>query len=279
MLLRDESLTISSLQPTNMKLICLNIWGGKAFGPLMEYIKKESKDTDIFCFQEIFGSGSDRKESNGTRVDILTDIKAVLPGFDLLLAPIGSNYDNKGPVDFDVVESNAIFVRKNTIAKIDSSGTVFVRGAFKKLAMGETLQDIPSNFQYIRFSVAEKKFTLCNIHGMAYPGHKLDTPERLTQSKILKEFLAKEKDAKILCGDFNLMPGTESIKTLEEEMENLIGKFKIERTRSKVSPWFGKEGFQGFADYMFVSKNVNVLRFEVPDADVSDHLPLMLKFS
>ncbi len=262
-----------------MKLVCLNIWGGRAFGPLMDFIKQQSHDTDIFCFQEVYQSNSGVKESRETRVDILTDLRLALPDYQMLLAPIGSGYDNKGPVDFEVTESQAMFVRNTTISGIDSTGSVFVRGNLKKLSKGETLQDIPTNFQYMHFSVGEKRFVICNFHGMAYPGDKKDNPERLLQSQMIKNFLMREDGAKILCGDFNLLPDTQSIKMFEDNMINLIAKYKIERTRSKLTEWWGKEGFQSFADYMFVSPDVNVVKFSVPDVNVSDHLPMALIFS
>ena len=37
-----------------MKLITLNVWGGKVFEPLMDFFKKRAGDTDIFCLQEVF---------------------------------------------------------------------------------------------------------------------------------------------------------------------------------------------------------------------------------
>ena len=39
--------------------------------------------------------------------------------------------------------------------------------------------------------------------------------------------------------------------------------------------FFGK---QHFADYVFVSKDVKVKKFEVPYLEISDHLPLILDF-
>ena len=41
----------------------------------------------------------------------------------------------------------------------------------------------------------------------------------------------------------------------------------------------GKPDFQKFADYVFVSPDVNVESFSVPDIDISDHMPLVLEFS
>ena len=37
-----------------MKLVSLNTWGGKAYKPLIDFIKQQARDTDIFCFQEVW---------------------------------------------------------------------------------------------------------------------------------------------------------------------------------------------------------------------------------
>ncbi len=39
-----------------MKIITLNIWGGKVFEPLMNFFKEHAEDTDIFCLQEVFNN-------------------------------------------------------------------------------------------------------------------------------------------------------------------------------------------------------------------------------
>ena len=87
----------------------------------------------------------------------------------------------------------------------------------------------------------------------------------------------RDKSAKILCGDFNLMPETESIKMLGEAMRDLIKDYKITNTRNEIS-WKTYNNKQYFADFTFVSKDINVLNFEVPYNEVSDHLPMILEF-
>lgn len=262
-----------------MKLVCLNIWGGKAHESLMDFIKSISDDTDIFCFQEIFESNSGIVISRETRVNILADFKVALPEFSALFAPAGDGYDNAGPVDFSVTEGQATFIKNGVGVEVGSNGGIFVRGTKRRLKSGDKIHDAPVNFQYIRFSAGKKNFILCNVHGIPSPADKKDTPERIRQSQIIEDFLAGENSAKIVCGDFNLLPDTKSIKMLEENMTNLIKKFNIERTRSRLTEWWGKKGFQKFADYVFVSSEVNVGKFYVPDIDVSDHLPLVLEFS
>lgn len=42
-----------------------------------------------------------------------------------------------------------------------------------------------------------------------------------------KDFLSKRDEAKILCGDFNLLPTTTGMKLLEAGMRNLITEYHI----------------------------------------------------
>ena len=51
-----------------MKLITLNIWGGKVFEPLMEFFRKHAEDTDIFCLQEVFNNPPQIKSKVQTKV-------------------------------------------------------------------------------------------------------------------------------------------------------------------------------------------------------------------
>ncbi len=257
-----------------MKLISLNIWGGREYEPLLNFLKEHSFKTDIFCFQEVFSSSSGIVESRRSRVNILADLANLLKDFNYYFAPEQDGFDFEGRVDFDISFGQATFVKK--IHQVDSEGSIFThldRNQARKAL------DFPANFHYVRFQAQGKKFVVLNFHGLSEPGSKLDTPERLNQSWLIKNFLTKETGAKILTGDFNLLPETQSIAILEENLLNLIKKSKIPRTRSRLSPFFGKADFQKFADYVLVSPEVKVINFEVPDVAVSDHLPMVLEFS
>jgi len=83
-----------------------------------------------------------------------------------------------------------------------------------------------------------------------------------------------------LGGDFNLYPQTKSIKIFEEAgYRNLIKDFGVKETRNKFA-WeqFPDEEKQHFADYCFVSKNIKIIDFQVPNVLISDHNPLILDF-
>lgn len=73
-----------------MKLITLNIWGGKVFEPLMSFFKKHAEDTDIFCLQEVFNNPPHIKSQVQTKIakeDIYKDIAGMLKDFDGYFAP------------------------------------------------------------------------------------------------------------------------------------------------------------------------------------------------
>ncbi len=261
-----------------MKLISLNVWGGKLYQPLIEFIKTYSLDTDIFCFQEIFDTKSEIKSYKNIRANLLSEIKNILPNFNYFYFPtlFGLN-DKCKKVDFNLSHGVAVFFKK-TIT-VDYHQNYFISRPHSLKSIKEDFSDIAVPLQVVRLHADNHIFLVFNFHGTPFPAPKVDTKQRINQSKYVKKILNYFKGTKILVGDFNLFPDTESIKLLEENMINLIKEYKIDRTRSMLSPFWGKEDFQKYADYTFVSKDVKVKSFKVPDVNISDHLPMILEFN
>ncbi len=263
-----------------MKLISLNTWGGKVFEPLIEFIASQKDSTDIFCFQEIYQNDLKVEQVGNIRANLLGDFKSLLNNYQIFFYSVIKGYDLDGKfaheIDLDLEFGLAIFVRKSL--KIKSTGQGVIRDDHTGI-LNPDFSNLPVYFQFLDFEDKGKNFTICNFHGIPKPANKLDTPARINQSKKLLEFLSTKSGAKILTGDFNLLPETESIKMLEKNMRNLVREFEIPRTRSKMSPFYGKPDFQEYADYTFVSKDIKVESFEVPDIAVSDHLSMILQFS
>lgn len=43
-----------------MKIVTLNVWGGKLYEPFINFIKEKSEEVEIFCFQDaLFGTRKD----------------------------------------------------------------------------------------------------------------------------------------------------------------------------------------------------------------------------
>lgn len=261
-----------------MKLISLNTWRGKFFEPLIDFIKQRSQDTDIFCFQEMQDTKSDIKNYKGIRANLLSEIKLILPKFQMFYFPVIGGFDDKAdPVDFDLTFGQAIFFKDSI--KVGSKKNFFITKKEDYQNLQKDFSNLPTPLQYVDFNFANKKFIIFNFHGISHPGDKLDTSQRLAEVKKVKKIIDSKKGAKILVGDFNLLPETQSIKIFESNMRNLIKEFNIEKTRSNLSPFSSRPDFQKFADYTFVSKEVQVKSFEVPQVEISDHLPMLLQFA
>jgi endonuclease/exonuclease/phosphatase family metal-dependent hydrolase len=260
-----------------MKVLSLNIWGGHEHQELLQFIKSLNNKIDVFCFQEVFKSEVSIF-SSGSKMDIYSDLEKILKGYQVFYAPTFANYDLKTKIDFDAFFGEATFV-KNSI-RIISEGTVFTYKKFddKKMLFHDDsgeYWDLPRNFHYVIVKNKEEKFLIINIHGFWKPGSKEDTKESLQQSDKILQFLNSQNSAKIVCGDFNLNPKTESIKKLENGgLINLIKQHNITNTRSK---FYARN--EKFADYILVSPDVKVNEFRVINAHVSDHLPLFLDFA
>lgn len=258
-----------------MRLISLNTWGGKIYKPLLEFIEKNLENTDIFCFQEVFSTTEDIHEDSGFRVNLYAEIAKKLDHHKGYFAPCLNNYltgaFQPNFTNYPLTSGLAVFIKKEI--KVISHGDFFIykkRGGFNP----RDLNSLPRNIQYLSLICRKEKFTICNFHGIWLKKDKKDNPARLKQSEKIKSFLDGVSGKKILCGDFNLDINTKSIKILENNLRNLIKEYSVKTTRNKHFP-----GREKFADYTFVSNDVSVENFTVPDINISDHLPMILEFS
>jgi len=245
--------------PYTMKLISLNLWHGRIFEPLIKFIKDE--DADIYCFQEVMDSKIIKLGEY--RGNILDEIKKALPNHNAFFAPAQDNFFDGPQEDFSY--GLAMFVRKSVT--VDEMGDHFIFGSRNSKDGGS--ETMPRNLQYAKIG----EYIIAHFHGLWNGAGKTDSDPRLEQSKKAKTFIDKMEGKKILCGDFNLLPDTESLAILSEGYDDLIKKHNITSTRSSLYKKPDK-----FADYTFVS-DIIVEKFEVPDVEISDHLPMILHFS
>lgn len=230
-----------------MKVIFLNTWHGEMQSELHAYVEKHLHDTEVFCFQEAHGNDSVSYR------DLLAD--------EFTLHTAQRQQTGGGWYD------NAMYVRKDiTILDRGSLFTDNSDGFDVGIAAFMTLQ------------LSDVELTICNVHGVPRPGYKLDTPDRLYQSKKLLDTF-KDNEAVIIGGDFNLLPHTQSVQTfVQHGYQNLVTDFEIKTTRNRISYEKYPDAIQYYADYAFVSPAIKVIDFVVPSDLVSDHQPLELTF-
>jgi endonuclease/exonuclease/phosphatase family metal-dependent hydrolase len=231
--------------------------------PLVSFLKKNS-DVDVFCFQEVYheAHGKDTLWTDGSDFNTLNQLKDALSGYTCFYRPHLADWWGL-----------AIFVKKGT--DIIEEGEFYVH-KFKGHNMEMEVRGYTAkNLHYVKVRENGRSITLINFHGLWNGQGKNDTEDRLNQSKKTVEFISSLKEEIIFCGDFNLTPETKSLQMIEKELglRNLIQEHGITSTRTSkyTKPC-------RFADYMFVSPNVEVIDFKVLPDEVSDHSSLYIEF-
>jgi hypothetical protein len=258
-----------------LQIVSLNTWGGQAIGPLLDFVRTEAPTTDLFCFQEVLNASASIDLACGFRTTLLAELVAALPDFEAVFDPIVT-WDQ--PAD----DGSATTIPFGLATFSRRTLEIGVRRAAQVIDHFDTLDAVPGLHGIIRWiqltEVLLPGGTLLvgNYHGIARPGTKLDTAERIEQSLAIRRILDAHAGPQTLVGDFNLLPETESARILADGLRNLVLEWQIPTTRSRLNPYFGTPQEQPHADYAFVSPGLHVIDFRVPDVLISDHLPMIL---
>jgi exonuclease III len=244
-----------------MKVLSLNIWGGRVHEKLIPFLKRHAGDgVDVFCFQEVYDKAHGKEvQYLDAYMTIFDELCSELPEYVAYYRPHLSDY-------YGV----ATFVKKSL--PVVEEGEEYVHLHKGYIPDGE-VGFHAKNIQYCVLDTPSGKSIVVNFHGLWNAQGKGDTDARLQQSKNIHTFLtSRHEKKKILCGDFNLLPETKSLAILEDGMRNLITEYGITSTRTSLYPKPLR-----FADYMLVSPDVEVLDFKVLPDEVSDHAALLLE--
>ncbi len=241
-----------------MKLITLNIWGGQVKKPLLDFIKAQ-QEVDIFCFQEVYHNAPEKicTSAETKSLSIFSELHDLLPEHDAYFRPAVRNIYGLGT-----------FIRKNIPVLREGDVTIHANPEYTGSGPSH-----PRNMQWLECQVQDTVYTIMNVHGLWNGMGKTDTPARIAQSQCIREFMDNIPFPKILCGDLNLRPDTESLRLIEENMRNQVLIHNIQSTRTSLYPKPEK-----YADYIFTSPEISVQKFAVLNDEVSDHSPLFLEF-
>lgn len=241
-----------------MQLITLNIWGGHVKTGLLDFIK-QYQHVDFFCLQEVYHRAPYKTstDDNPVCLDILDQIADYLPNHHFFFRPV-----------VDSVYGLAIFIKKDI--ELLNEGEVIIYENPDYTGKGPRHH---RNLQWVECIFQGKKYVVINTHFLWNGAGKGDSDDRLQQSKRVKDFLESLSVPKLLCGDFNLRPDTESIKILEKDMRNLITDYNIQSTRTSLYP-----KAERFADYVLASSDITIHDFNVLPDEVSDHAALWVEF-
>jgi endonuclease/exonuclease/phosphatase family metal-dependent hydrolase len=264
-----------------MRIVSLNVWGGRLHEPLMPYLADVG--ADVLCLQEVVrthGADSgwlvyrDHGVELPQRANLFEELRVALPAYDAFFLPVARGDLFDGDRRFDSEFGLATFVRR--AHPIIGQATDFVHGEFSPDGYGPHPRS--RNAHCIRLFDYEQGYpvTIAHMHGLRDLEGKGDTPARRHQAHALVEIIRqvrRESDRLVVCGDFNVLPDSETFEILGSlGLADLVTSRGHDDTRTSH---YGKQ--PRFADYMLVTPDVEVVSFEpVAEPEVSDHRALLL---
>lgn len=238
-----------------MKILQLNIWGGKLGKQIIELLEKEQPD--IVCFQEVVKLPH-RDRLFFSALDVYEEVgyqSFFSPVFGFSLMNHKSEFGNAILSKHDFTYTNVVFTRKDYIEDLD-------------------LFDKDYNVRNLQHAVVEvdgEKINILNHHGHHIDAHKNGDEETMRQCKMIADYIDDLDGKIILCGDFNLAPKSESLEQINDLLDNQCIKSNIETTRTPLTHK------TEVCDYIFTSKDIEVKRFEVMSDIASDHAALIVE--
>ena len=263
-----------------MRIISLNAWGGAMFDDLARWLG--TCGADVLCLQETThtptSSGwtyfNDAERSLPQRADLLADLRSLFPGHHSLFT-----VSDAGPVHDD---TGGVHHQEFGLAAFVASGlplvgmrSAFVHGHYTDHQSHWPTGDRPRAAQAMRVldREAQRFVTIAHLHGLRDPSGKADTPARRAQAERFADLITSVRepgDLTVVCGDFNLLPASETFQILAElGLVDLVGDADT-RTSRYPKPL-------RHASYLLISEPSTVQRFKIiTRPEVSDHRALML---
>jgi endonuclease/exonuclease/phosphatase family metal-dependent hydrolase len=259
--------------------VSVNAWGGAVFDSLVAWLPEVR--ADVLCLQEVtrtpglsgWTTFRDAERELPQRANLFDDIRRLLPGHQAWFVA-----SDAGPVHGEVGATHrqdfglAVFVDEHH--PVIGQASRFVHGSFVDHEEW-TASDRPRLAQGVRIvdRTADRVVAVVHAHGLRDAVGKHDTPARRDQARrlaALVESIREPGDLSILCGDLNLLPGSETFDVLAA-----IGLTDLVGTADTRTSLYRKP--VRHANYLLVSRPADVRHFDAPATpEVSDHRPLIL---
>ncbi len=262
-----------------MRIATVNAWGGALSDELLAWLP--GSGADVVCLQEVTRTPGltgwtrfdDGERALPQRADLFRDVRDALPSHQAIFVasdagPVHDSAGGRHRQDFGLA---TLIAEDVPVTGVDSA---FVHGEFVDHEEW-TIADRPRIALAVRVvdRAAGRSAWVVQMHGLRNPLGKGDTPARRRQADRLAELVRRirgPRDLVVVCGDFNLLPDSETFGVLAEAgLTDLVG------TADTRSSHYGKP--VRHASYLLVSDVAAVKHFEIAtEPEVSDHRALIL---
>jgi len=244
-----------------MRLVQLNIWDGCLLRYAIKFLKET--DADLVNLQEV-SKGMDSKDSEYFSV------------YDGLQKALKYKYSFYSPMAEGKLGNNSVSKGQLILSKypITYRKVIYTHGRLKKNSNFSSKDMNNRLLQHIKVNADGKTINVLNYHGIFIWGTKMGNKATEAHSKKILKCMNSidKKEQIILSGDFNLAPGSKSLRIISRHYPDLISRYKIKTTRNELS------AVKEPVDNILLNNRVKVKSLKVPMVYISDHLPLVMDF-
>lgn len=249
-----------------MKIVSLNLWnGGRLFDAAMSFLK--GQNADIYLLQECYDGHNPDLAARFRTVELL---KANFPDYEVRFAGF---YLDCRSVEGEI-EDGQVIMSRWPLSYAQMIWFDVPYGRYDNDAMTD-FSELSAGMLKAEFAYGDKQITLLNVHGPWHLAGDDDTPRRQVMVRSILDNLGEHT---VLAGDFNAQPSVASMKKLALRLINLFDgdlttSFNVKRKDLAKFPGYAT----AVVDMAFTTPNWRLLAKQVPQVDVSDHLPLVFE--
>lgn len=243
-----------------MKILQLNIWGGKLDKNLDDLLRRE--DADVLCLQEVVHLPG----SHSFFFEDLEEIQQISNYDHVHFTPsYECNFMHRTMSWGNAILSRQPFVDTNDLYTYMEKVENFDRMIHTDYNAGRVLQ-------HVVIKTEKTPLHILNHHGYHLNGHKNGDDETMRQCGMIADYVKTLEGSVVLCGDFNLVGNSQSMEQINSLLINHVNRNNVATTRTPLT--HKTEA----CDFILTSPDIEVQTFRVLDDIASDHKALVVEF-
>jgi endonuclease/exonuclease/phosphatase family metal-dependent hydrolase len=241
-----------------VKILQLNIWGGRIGKRVVDLLKHEQ--ADVVCLQEA--------------IEVVGGDSFLFEDIEEIKSTSGYAHSFFTPqLGYNLMKRHA----KSGMAILSAHPFETTTAVYTRLAYTDNFDLLDTDYnvrglQHVTVGTPTGVVHVLNHHGHHVRNHKHGDEETVRQCKEIADYIEKLNGPVVLCGDFNLSPTSESLKPITKLLVDLTTVHNITTTRTELTHK------TEVCDYIFTSPDIVVTNFQVLDDIVSDHKALTVSF-
>jgi endonuclease/exonuclease/phosphatase family metal-dependent hydrolase len=243
-----------------LKLVQLNIWQGKLLRQVIEFL--QSVDADIVCLQEVFSTQPHIGVLDTH--DSLEQIQAKLGYPHAFYSPAFSFSVSNQKVEF----GNAILSK----LPLDNQRTIFTNQDYHEVHSWSDHPPNTRNGQIVDITLNNKQITVVNHHGY-HETNPVGSALTVAAMQQLVQIVRNTAKPLVFSGDLNVTSKSPTMRLFDGWLRDLTAEYNVSDTLTRYGKVRGVP-----CDHILVSNDVDVQKFEVSEALISDHKALILEF-